>query len=549
MKKRITALVLVVLLLFLTFPITSFAANSAQVVAENYTASQGGYAYIYLRANDFVDVAVIDIELYYDSSVMSVHYVSNGTLFNGASVSTNTSVDGTVKISAMSVKGFNSTTSNYSNRMMTVCFKIKADCPIGNYPIAVTVGHAYDNNFTPVDISGVNGVVTVTKAAAQNFPIYGTISNSQVQTGDTLSINVYHSSSYKFASADFHIEYDRELLKFNSIELDSKLLAEGAVHSINSANPGIVVISFASTNAVSASNLFKVHFDVIADIDAKTNISFIASDVYTDDLIAYAPYTLNSEITITKKEILPDNPDLFITTIPYVVGEESTATVNLEANAPVAAGDFSIKYDNNVFSVTHVTASNEVLSNGALVVINDNFSNGEIKFSYVNEKGFFDKAMPIIEISLTPISSPDKHFMITPDGFGVCDINYNDVTLDYIAGTNCIYNVEVIKPTCTEQGYTSYLCSCGENYINDYINPTGHSYKNNEFVCDNCGFVNYPYGDLTGDLKVNIIDFIKLKKIILGIAESSGYKADLDDSGDITAIDLIVLKKLLLTLF
>lgn len=547
MKKRITAFVLAVLLLFLTFPITSLAANSAQVVAENYTASQGGYAYVYLRADNFVDVAVVDIELYYDSSVMSVHYVSNGTLFNGASVSTNTSTSGMVKISAMSVKGFNSTTSIYSNRMMTICFKITADCPVGNYPIAVTVGHAYDSTFTPVDISGANGIVTVTKAAAKNFPIYGTISNSQVQTGDTLNINVYHSSSYKFASADFHIEYDRELLKFNSIELDSKLLAEGAVHSINSANPGLIVVSFASTNAVSASNLFKVHFDVIADVDAKTNISFIASDVYTDDLIAYAPYTLNSEITITKKEISPDNPDLFITTSPYVVGEESTAIVNLEANAPVAAGDFCIKYDKNIFSVTNVTASNEALSSGALVVINDNFRNGEIKFSYVNEKGFFDKEMPIIKFSLKPIASPDKHFMITPDGFGVCDINFNDIKLDFIAGTNCIFDAKIIKPTCTEKGYTSYLCSCGEKYMSDYIDPTGHSYENNEFVCDNCGFVNYPYGDVTGDLEVNIIDFVRLKKIISGIAESSGHKADLDDSGDISAIDLTILKKLLIT--
>ena len=90
---------------------------------------------------------------------------------------------------------------------------------------------------------------------------------------------------------------------------------------------------------------------------------------------------------------------------------------------------------------------------------------------------------------------------------------------------------------------------CGENHINDYIDPTGHSYENNEFVCDNCGFVNYPYGDISGDLEVNIIDLVRLKKILVGIAEFSGYPADLDKSGDVSAIDLTILRKLLLSTF
>ena len=85
-----------------------------------------------------------------------------------------------------------------------------------------------------------------------------------------------------------------------------------------------------------------------------------------------------------------------------------------------------------------------------------------------------------------------------------------------------------------------FVCFC-------YVNCSAS--KKNEFVCDNCGFVNYPYGDITGDLKVNIIDLVRLKKIILGRAESSGYAADLDDSGDISAVDLTILRKLLLSAF
>ena len=40
------------------------------------------------------------------------------------------------------------------------------------------------------------------------------------------------------------------------------------------------------------------------------------------------------------------------------------------------------------------------------------------------------------------------------------------------------YQVEkVVKPTCTEQGYTRYVCaSCGKSYVTDYVDANGHTY-------------------------------------------------------------------------
>ena len=36
------------------------------------------------------------------------------------------------------------------------------------------------------------------------------------------------------------------------------------------------------------------------------------------------------------------------------------------------------------------------------------------------------------------------------------------------------YSASVTNPTCTEQGYTTYTCSCGATYTSDYTNPKGH---------------------------------------------------------------------------
>ena len=37
------------------------------------------------------------------------------------------------------------------------------------------------------------------------------------------------------------------------------------------------------------------------------------------------------------------------------------------------------------------------------------------------------------------------------------------------------YTETVTEPTCTEKGYTTYTCSCGYSYVDDYVNAKGHT--------------------------------------------------------------------------
>ncbi len=39
------------------------------------------------------------------------------------------------------------------------------------------------------------------------------------------------------------------------------------------------------------------------------------------------------------------------------------------------------------------------------------------------------------------------------------------------------YNSVVTEPTCTEQGYSTYTCECGDSYVDDYVDATGHNYS------------------------------------------------------------------------
>ncbi len=48
------------------------------------------------------------------------------------------------------------------------------------------------------------------------------------------------------------------------------------------------------------------------------------------------------------------------------------------------------------------------------------------------------------------------------------------------------YTAAVTKPTCTDKGYTTYTCECGDSYVSDYVDALGHTYDDNG-ICGVCG--------------------------------------------------------------
>jgi predicted nucleic acid-binding Zn ribbon protein len=48
------------------------------------------------------------------------------------------------------------------------------------------------------------------------------------------------------------------------------------------------------------------------------------------------------------------------------------------------------------------------------------------------------------------------------------------------------YEKIVTKPTCTEQGYSTYTCKCGHTYVDNYTNATGHKAVTDAAVAATC---------------------------------------------------------------
>ena len=83
-----------------------------------------------------------------------------------------------------------------------------------------------------------------------------------------------------------------------------------------------------------------------------------------------------------------------------------------------------------------------------------------------------------------------------------CDETYND---NYVPANGHSYTTRKVAPTCTDEGYTIYTCSvCGYECHDDFIPANGHTYKENVisptciekgytiYTCSVCG---YSYND------------------------------------------------------
>ena len=62
------------------------------------------------------------------------------------------------------------------------------------------------------------------------------------------------------------------------------------------------------------------------------------------------------------------------------------------------------------------------------------------------------------------------------------------------------YTAAVTAPTCNARGYTTYTCSCGDSYVDNYTDRLGHDYVNG--ICSRCGEADPNYKLAAPELKI-----------------------------------------------
>lgn len=456
MRKRILAWLLTLCLLLAAVPTSAGAAAGQVVTADSVTVTAGSTATVTIKAANFKNIATLELFVYYDASVLTLNSATNVGLLAQPQTQTvvNTSEVGTIRVEAMSLNGISG-----SGTLLTLSFATSADAAAGTYPIKVAVGDAYDSDLSAATIGSTDGAVTIQRPTqTERFTLYADMDRTTLQKDDVLSYQVKNSNSMSFVSGDFTVTYDHTLFAVETVEPASEL-AKGQC-SVNTSILGQVRFVYAGSKALSSYSLFTVKLRVLADVDATTSVAVQAANVYREDLSAYLPDSYSRSLTLQKLPEVIDYPDAYLKTEKMVVGEQSKSVFYLEAGASVAAADFTISYDPETLRCVHVQQAE---GTNAMIVVNENYAEGKIRFSYINQNGAADTDLPLVEITWEPLRSPAVHYQITSAATGVVDIDFAPVTLEYVTDSNCIFAVTVQEATCAEEGVILHHCAaCGK---------------------------------------------------------------------------------------
>ena len=111
--------------------------------------------------------------------------------------------------------------------------------------------------------------------------------------------------------------------------------------------------------------------------------------------------------------------------------------------------------------------------------------------------------------------------------------------------------------TCTEEGYTTYTCHCGDSYVDDEVPATGHTWEDTGIIppgCEGNGWTTYvcplcgktktvqkePVYDADGNGAVDQAGLTLLMSVLVGNTEAE-VLYDFDFDGKLTIYDCVLL--------
>ena len=165
-------------------------------------------------------------------------------------------------------------------------------------------------------------------------------------------------------------------------------------------------------------------------------------------------------------------------------------------NSVTSIGEYAFAY---CTSLTSVTIPDSVTSIGGWAFYNcTSLTSVTIPNSVTSIYwGAFGDCTSLTDVYFTGTESAWNSIAIggANDALKNANIHYN-----YVSHTHSYKDV-VTAPTCTEKGYTTHTCSCGDSYVDTYVDALGHAWDNGKvtkeptetetgvkaFTCTRCG--------------------------------------------------------------
>lgn len=382
---------------------TAWAA-SAFLRVGSASAAPGETRSVYVSGSNLEALAGVQGIVSYDDTALELTGAAMVGAFSALGT-VNTETAGQVSFNGASLDGISG-----SQNILRLDFRVRPDAAAGEYLLDILIENAYNTDRATVTLSGASGVFTVTEPQTTTKTLYF-YSGSSVPTlhkGEQVSITARTYGSQGLAAGKLEFRYDAAL--FTCVAAEPLSALSGAVKSLDTSRAGYVSAAFASEEEIPGGELLRLTLEAAADVDADTSVTFTASELYDTALAAMNGIGFTRTLALRKAEVTPEVPALRVT-MPAAArtNETITAVATLDSGSGLAAADFCVSYDTALLTCTGVKVSAGMESvDGVCIVTNPNFDGGQVKFTFICEKGFVDEA-----VLLTMTFQPEKEGTVT----------------------------------------------------------------------------------------------------------------------------------------
>lgn len=382
---------------------TAWAA-SAFLRVGSASAAPGETRSVYVSGSNLEALAGVQGIVSYDDTALELTGAAMVGAFSALGT-VNTETAGQVSFNGACLGGISG-----SQNILRLNFRVKADAAPGDYLLDILIENAYNTGLVAVSLSGAPGVFTVTEpqSTTKTLYFYSGSSVSTLHKGEQVSITACTYGSQGLAAGKLEFRYDAAL--FTCVAAEPLAALSGAVKSLDASRAGYVSAAFASEEEIPGGELLRLTLEAVADVDADTSVTFAASELYDTALAAMNGVGFTQALTLRKAEVTPEVPALRVTMPAAARTDETiTAVAVLDRGSGLAAADFCITYDTALLTCTGVKVSAGMESvDGVCIVTNPNFDGGQVKFTFICEKGFVDEA-----VLLTMTFQPEKEGTVT----------------------------------------------------------------------------------------------------------------------------------------
>ena len=382
---------------------TAWAA-SAFLRVGSASAAPGETRSVYVSGSNLEALAGVEGIVSYDDTALELTGAAMVGAFSGLGT-VNTETAGQVSFNGACLDGISG-----SQNILRLDFLVKADAAPGEYLLGILIENAYNTDLTTVPLSGVSGVFTVTEpqSTTKTLHFYGRSDASTLHKGEKVTVTARTYGDQGLAAGKLEFRYDAAL--FTCVAAEPLSALSGAMKSLDISRAGYVSAAFASEEEIPGGELLRLTLEAVADVDADTSVTFAASELYDTALAAMNGVGFTQALTLRKTEVTPETPALRVTMPAAARTDETiTAVAVLDRGSGLAGADFCISYDTALLTCTGVKVSAGMESvDGVYIVTNPKIDGGQVKFTFICEKGFADEA-----VLLTMTFQPEKEGTVT----------------------------------------------------------------------------------------------------------------------------------------